>query len=654
MGSNPSKPAELLSDNKTIMNAILNYMMKDLTIRDFIALSNDAECNKYVMFMANNMHSQFYELKLLPYTNPQGVLMFRKVDDLVKPVSSKDREQRQSLCLVLSYFYTRIFQIYGALAITLIDDANYMQKILSPGIAASKPIPYSSIYKGQFAPGHPGYERKGGAFTDRVVGGADLGLFSVLKDYIINPNTVQFGSNSYKINYNKGDPTVVITFAPKPYDPTTMKSHYGTFTIAYKGAKYKYTLEVVITKNESSYELQFENHVKSIKTTAPTTPETRNITPIEQVKITIPNGDLFAKPTIHGKPIASHFNNVFKTLIESLKVHDYDKGYSRNDDDLRDLSKIPDPPIKELDYKKIYHNLTQFRPQGHCIARAMQLLENVADNKKISHICRIKSFDTKTSRSGLPDKGQPLSTSPGLSALSLLFYDVISIGTPQLNIGATNVHGNGETTMDQYKKFMNMLKQRFEKEDKEFKDETTGEQPLNKITNYRDEYVCKTSGILDSDVTISSRIASSVNDILSKLHKKQEEHAKSCMGIIQQLFEITPDAAGSIQKISLHPYVLKEGFNALDRIGHATRELLISYYSDCEHYYIEGMKEIIVDKMGAQGTSDNVTTTTSAPVATSRLTTNIIRQLEHNATTGVAQNKLRRSQTVRGGVRRKR
>lgn len=645
MGSNPSKPAELLSDNKTIMNAILNYMMKDLTIRDFIALSNDAECNKYVMFMANNMHSQFYELKLLPYTNPQGVLMFRKVDDLVKPVSSKDREQRQSLCLVLSYFYTRIFQIYGALAITLIDDANYMQKILSPGSAASKPIPYSSIYKGQFAPGHPGYERKGG--------GADLGLFNkVLKEYIINANAVQFGDNSYKINYNKGDLTVSIRFTPNTLESS---KQYGTFTIAYKGAKYKYTLEVVITKKDSLYNLQFQSYVTSIKTTAPTTSERRDITPIPTVTINDPStDDPFAKATIDGKSIASYFDSVFKTLIESLKVHDYDKGYSRNDDDLRDLSKIPDPPIKELDYKKIYHNLTQFRPQGHCIARAMQLLENVADNTKISHICRIKSFDTKTSRSGLPDKGQPLSTSPGLSALSLLFYDVISIGTPQLNIGATNVHGNGETTMTQYKKFMDMLKQRFEKENKEISDDTTGEQPLNKITNYRDDYVCKTSGILDSDVTISSRIASSVNTILSKLHEKQEKHAKSCMDIIQQLFEITPDAAGSIQKISLHPYVLKEGFTALDRIGHATRELLINYYSDCEHYYIEGMKEIIMDKMGTTVTKGNITAPTSAPVATSRLTTNIIRQLEHNAKTGVAQNKLRRSQTVRGGVRRKR
>jgi hypothetical protein len=194
-----------------------------------------------------------------------------------------------------------------------------------------------------------------------------------------------------------------------------------------------------------------------------------------------------------------------------------------------------------------------------------------------------------------------------------------------------------------------MLKQRFGKQD-----DTSAGQSFDKIHNERDKVVCNSASIGDSDVTISSHIAATVQGIVTTLLTKQETHAEKCMEIIKQLFEITPDAAGSIQKISLHPYVLKEGFTALDRIGHATRELLISYYSDCEHYYIEGMKEIIVDKMGAQGTNGNVTTTTSAPVATSRLTTNIIRQLEHNAKTGIAQNKLRRNQTVRGGVRRKR
>jgi len=642
MGSSSSKSPVLSSDNKTIMNAILQYMMKDLTIRDFIALSNDTECNKYVMFMANNMHSQFYELKLLPYTNPQGVLMFRKTDDLVKPTTTKEREQRQSLCLVLSYFYTRIFQIYGALAITLIDDANYMQKIIGPSITATTTsVPYAPIYRSELVPpGHPGYpQRSSGGFAEQL-GGAGLDLFSVLKDYI-DDTTYQFGSTSYKVRYN--DPTASITFVPKP--PNSSSKQYGTFTIAYKGATYKYSIDIVITqKSPTESELQFSPTVTYIKSG---TRSERVITPIEPATITS-SADLFAKPTINNKPISSYFNDVFKKLIESLKVYDYDKGYGRNDD-LRNLSKIPDPPIKELDYKKIYHNLTQFRPQGHCIARAMQLLETATDNKKISHICRVKSFDTKTSRSGLPDKGQALSTSPGLSALSLLFYDVISIGTPQLAIGTSDRHGTGETTLQQYKKFLQMLSQRFGKQD-----DTSADQSFDKIHNERDKVVCNSANIGDSDITVSSRIAATVQGIVTILLNKQKTHAEKCMEIIQQLFEITPDAAGGIQKISLHPYVLKEGFKALDRIGHTTRELLINYYSDCEQHYIDGMKQIIVDKMGTKETSGNVTTTTSAPVATSRLTTNIIGQLEYNAKTGIAQNKLRRNQTVRGGIRRKR
>jgi hypothetical protein len=127
MGASPSLP-NYKQGTKPILDAILTYMMNDLSIRDFIELSSEEKCKKYILFMANNMHTQFYEMKLFPYTNPQGVLMFRKYEDIINPSTEKERNDRKSLCLVLSYFYTRIFQIYGAMALTLIDDAKFMEK----------------------------------------------------------------------------------------------------------------------------------------------------------------------------------------------------------------------------------------------------------------------------------------------------------------------------------------------------------------------------------------------------------------------------------------------------------------------------------------------------------------------------------------------
>jgi hypothetical protein len=107
------------------MDVILDYMLKEITVRDFLALSNPTECKKYVIFLANTLYKHFYELQITPVKDKKGIIAFRPIKDLVNPKGEDDIE-RQRLCLTLSYFYTRIFQIYGALALTVLDDAKFV------------------------------------------------------------------------------------------------------------------------------------------------------------------------------------------------------------------------------------------------------------------------------------------------------------------------------------------------------------------------------------------------------------------------------------------------------------------------------------------------------------------------------------------------
>ena len=69
----------------------------------------------------------------------------------------------------------------------------------------------------------------------------------------------------------------------------------------------------------------------------------------------------------------------------------------------------------------------------------MQLLRlEPLDNKYgVSHICKTRFLETSRgiSRSGIPEPGDFLSKSPGLSSLANLFYDTINFGTPKLVIG---------------------------------------------------------------------------------------------------------------------------------------------------------------------------------------------------------------------------
>jgi len=73
------------------------------------------------------MNKTFRSLSFAPARGPDGVLFFQPIDILQKPTKEQEVE-RQSLCLFLAYFYVRIFQIYGSLALTLIDDANVYVK----------------------------------------------------------------------------------------------------------------------------------------------------------------------------------------------------------------------------------------------------------------------------------------------------------------------------------------------------------------------------------------------------------------------------------------------------------------------------------------------------------------------------------------------
>ena len=136
MGAGQSIPAtltrqkvfELTRDTRGLMSVLLEYMLKEVTVRDFMALSNPTECRKYVIFMANALHKSFYELQIVPTRDKRGVIAFRPIKELIQPAGEESDRERQSLCLTLAYFYTRIFQIYGALALTLIDDASVISE----------------------------------------------------------------------------------------------------------------------------------------------------------------------------------------------------------------------------------------------------------------------------------------------------------------------------------------------------------------------------------------------------------------------------------------------------------------------------------------------------------------------------------------------
>jgi len=126
-GANRETALQATLPVRKVCDQILEYMLKEINIRDFYLLATKKECSRYVLFLANQLNKTFRSLSFAPARGAAGVLFFQPIDILQKPTKEQEAE-RQSLCVFLAYFYVRIFQIYGSLALTLIDDANVYVK----------------------------------------------------------------------------------------------------------------------------------------------------------------------------------------------------------------------------------------------------------------------------------------------------------------------------------------------------------------------------------------------------------------------------------------------------------------------------------------------------------------------------------------------
>jgi len=631
MGASESVPLtherlfELTKSTRSVMNLLLEYMLKEITVRDFMALSNPEQCKKYVLFMANNMYKQFYELQVIPTRDKKGVLAFRLAKDLTNPTKEAEQE-KQGLCLTLSYFYTRIFQIYGALALTLIDDISFMtdtglvqgytdssKQLHAPGYrpyqgTGGDPMGYPQM---GYPMGYPqmGYPPMGypmGYPPQAKAPTSTLGNFSFLRSFLTNDSN---SSKGFLTKYegtdnNKG----LIYFKLRDQEN-------GNLIVEARGAKYPAYLEIASKNELGSKDFRVtigKLRYQKKRATAENKEETATMDlPVEVVEkksllIEYTNGQYTIKDS--AKSIDDYFTELFRKIIpivKSLVEDTYDStGYSSST-----ASEVGTED--KLRLGRIISNLRDVKPLGHCVARAMQLLRTVPlqGQAGLSSICKDSLFEssvtteagtkTTTSRSGVPKKGKSLDSSPGLEALAFLFYDAIAEGTPKLVIGKKK-RADGTSSYEQYVKFMQKMATLFH----DTKDATNAtklrtvnsfDSGLSSIKNKRDNELC--AGIPgDRPISVLPQDIGSVHSVIKQLFQTQFAHATECGKIFQALFDIKREPTTGQFRISLSDFIIKNGFPAIDQINYKSRELLIKYYETCETTYQAGMKLVLESK----------------------------------------------------------
>jgi len=548
---------KLTNDIRSMVNFLLKFTLKEMTVQEFLLLSNPKECNKYVVFLANEMDRQFYEMGIGPINGPQGKIMFRPIREFTEPSNKK----KKSLCLILSYYYTRIFQIYGALALTLIDDINAMSE---SGVMHDM---NDKLYA-------PGFKKS--------MHGGDLGYFIFLKEYFSSSSSSHL--DFYPIS-NSGKGHISFT-----HDNQVSNKQNGEFKLNPSESP-EYRLMIISKESDN-------DNYKYIITVNKLVDDTgHNITIPNDIekRIEIRYSQTQRRYLVLETTIPDFFNKYFTKLMSFLKKYKKETETteyknSTQSQRLVEISKRTaygkeEGTHKSLKLQAIITNMQRVKPLGHCIARAVQLLKVEPLNGKngITQICKTSIFskddseDESKERGGLVIRNKSLDTSPGLYSMSLLFYDFINIGTPNIT--------KGKTSIQQYKTFMKNMAILYEgKEKKEYKDDLTS------IRNKRDSDIC---GTLNTEIPLSKDTTNKVYDKVKEMFMIQYKHAKKCGEILNQLFQIKMENGQA--QIQLHPKIIKEGFPAITEINRQARELLIKYYTNCEKAYVEGIKIIITD-----------------------------------------------------------
>ena len=611
MGASTSKiesalgPRDVLLDktNKTryIVDKILEFMLKEVNVSDLYVLSNPDECKKYVLLLANSLDSIFYKLQLMPTVDKDGSIFFRSVKELTQPTSERDRLVRQKMCLTLSYFYARVFQIFGALALTIMDDAELFRATKMADFF-TKDKAASSVVN---APGFQKYITRGGDGDE-----FEYGDFIFLKDHLQliskedrkfrfkdnpklsltidrssefdtkahilfrnKPSDIQSSRINVRAEYSRSDPSKIkmhienVEYYVRDigYVKTDRKSvFYGTESFSFKkGEDGEYYITDVPARERKNYSLIFDLLLKDANDY------------YNKYKEQIEKGRA---------PVTERGETAGVTDRDRDRDRDRYRGTDRDGDRYRTLNgyyvfskRADEGAEKHLRIRELAETL-QKKPVAHCVARALQLLKSPPPFEKEGYkidtdICKDDFLKNSkgTIRSTLPVRNKPITSSMGLQTVSQLFYDVMGDGKL--------VRSN--ESMKEYVAFLNRLSK-----DYGMGAAMDANKKMSDIIYTRDNQMC--SGAVSSPAVTDAN-AKRVYGVVMDLFDIQLRHTANVGVLLSELFELKQSADSTSIQISFNPTIKKLGLRHIQSINSKARNLLMIYYTNCELKYREAL-----------------------------------------------------------------
>lgn len=124
-----------------IMNRILEYILKNVTMSDLISLASDEGCKQWIVVAEKKLKVLFKSFDLYPTSifekTTDGPIYFARIKDLQDKTSSEPvaKAEKDKYCRVLAFFYIRLFQVVGALALSVQDSSLPLRDLMPEEVA---------------------------------------------------------------------------------------------------------------------------------------------------------------------------------------------------------------------------------------------------------------------------------------------------------------------------------------------------------------------------------------------------------------------------------------------------------------------------------------------------------------------------------------
>ena len=559
-------------DPRSMSDAVFTFLRDNIKINTYFPLLGRPDmCNRFVFLLAQDIQKVFEKLPVKVGTR-SGVLVFQSIDSLTKK-TGVDKEITEKYCQYVATLIARIFQIYSALALSIMDNETVRAIEQTAGLGSQTGVQLgfrtqgggSLLREGYMTPAQEyfpmgyrvgGYGQVGGGRsenieeTNRIIDQA-FNYTGTIKE---SPSGLRYNQIRYAIP----------NFYVRRLETNEAQSPNFMFI---DGNRHIIEIELIFETLFGQTNYQYKVGLIKIDGEVKTTE-------IKWTNSGIPVLKAGSKATTTiSEAILTKIitNNIYNTVIkrEHKAILEAKVGAAESN------SNTGRPGAAATGTGGVASatptSLTGFydlidkgvRPLGLCVVRALQLLQTGPGGKPMTAVCQPQVL----AKYGGVKSGEAATTHAGLKALNNLFFKLIGGENGELLTAAQT----------QYEALMKL-----------FIDEK-GAQPT-KLSSAK--FKSKKCAVEKQYFITNKEVVKKTKEAVEKLIGFQAKHTATCASIFKMMFNIT--GQGGVYRVAgLHPKLYSGGEEYVEQIAAIARQALVNYYKYCEGTYESARSDLV-------------------------------------------------------------